>query len=446
MKKELLMNYKFDKPFVYSGDENETEEILSLKIQPESKLRNDSSYTIKGTDFCIVLDTSGSMRSSIDSTTDKLDAAVNSVKALYDYLSDEDTISLVLYNDVVYTELDHAKNLSKQEFENHVEKAYTYNGATNITNALRTARKLLEKNTGNQKKIIFLTDGLPTNDTKEEGYQEGINIAEDRIPITALGIGYDFDYQYIEKLVKPSKGTTNHIDSSKDSIRIFEETLNRAKSIVINNINLELQVSNKVIMTDYYRAVPETTYYGKMPLKKERIYNINLDDLEKGRYAEYIFNIKIPASSRAYKGKFRVMQATLTYDIPATGEKKEIKENIVLEITDDFEMARQEYGEVAETATKCTVKKLEDKMEIAEQNGEHRNVIKIIDEIIDLVKDFGDTEITEHYKDLREKYINTNQLPKDALIKAVSSTTKINSDGIIEDEEIDFEELENKIF
>ncbi|WGS65185.1 vWA domain-containing protein [Marinitoga aeolica] len=442
--KELVLSYNFDKPYVYSGSKEDTYVNLLLEVKPGEELRKEE-YAVKGTDFCIVLDVSGSMNEYIEGKITKLETAVKSTKNLYQFLTPEDSISLIIYHSYPVVILDHAKNLTEEQFNDAVEKAYSESGATNISAALAKAREILKINTGNTKKIIFLTDGLPVEDREEDGIREGALIAEENISITALGIGNDFNYSFIEKIVKPGRGTTDWIKNASQSIQVFESALKRSKSVVVNEIEIEIKVSEKVRVNDYYRAVPETTYYGKMELDKERIYKIKLDDIENNRFYQYVFEIAIPSARNKYDGKFRVMSAKLSYHIPATNERKEQNVDIVIDMTSDYEKSNYEYQSVKDIVQRCNIKRLDDYLNEYINKNNDRGVLKTLDEIIERAEEIGEDEIAENYRKIKEQYIITKNIPNDLLIAASNSSTKINDEGFITDEE-DLDSLYNDIF
>lgn len=436
--RELKLSYKFDKPYVYSGTKEDTYVNLLLELKPDEELRKEE-YTVKGTDFCIVLDVSGSMSSNIESGVTKLDTAVKAVKNLHQFLNSEDTISFIIYHSSPKIILNHRKNISEEDFNRAIDAAYSESGATNISWALREARELLRVNTGNSKKIIFVTDGLPVEDTEEDGIREGALIAEEGISITALGIGNDFNYNFIEKLVKPGRGTTDWLKSASQSIDVFEKVLKRTKAVVTSNIEIELNVSEKIRVIDYYRAVPETTYYGKLKLDKDRVYKIKLDDVENNRFYQYIFEIAIPPTQNEYNGPFRIMKATLKYFLPATNETKTQELDIIIEMTTDIEKSNYEYQNVKEIVQRCEIKKLDDYLNEYIEEKNDKAVLKVLDSIIEKAEEIAEYEISEKYKNIKENYKHTRNIPNDLLIAASNSSTKINDEGYLgnDDEEID---------
>lgn len=441
--KELELSYNFDNPYVYSKSDKDTYVNLFLELKPGNELRKEE-YIVRGIDFCIVLDASGSMNECIEGNVTKIETAVKSIKNLYQFLTSDDSVSLIVYTSRPQVILDHSKNMTKEDFYNAVDKSYSYSGSTNISAALRKSRELLAKNTGNSKKIIFLTDGLPVDDTEEDGIKEGELIGEANISITAFGIGNDFNYAFIENVVKPGRGTTEWIKNPSQSNRVFEQTLKRAKSVVLNEVEIELKVSEKVRINDYYRVTPETTYYGKIQLNREREYRIKLDDIENNRYYRYLFEVAIPAINNPFDGKFKVMTATLRYKIPATNRYEEQKIDITLEMTTDIDKSNYVYQTIKDTAKKCTIQKLDLFLNEYLKQGNDKAVLKVLDEIIETAQDIGEDEIAANYKNIRESYIASRNIPRNLLITASNSSTKINDEGYIE-ESID-DGLINQIF
>ncbi len=83
MDKSLLVVPCFDNPYI-CATEKEKNVVLSIKVQPEEGLEGGTT-TSTGIDFCIVLDTSGSMteRISDDKNSErKIDRAIKAIKNL----------------------------------------------------------------------------------------------------------------------------------------------------------------------------------------------------------------------------------------------------------------------------------------------------------------------------------------------------------------------------
>lgn len=438
MGEKLRLTYKFEKPYVDSTINRDTENHLLVEVRPESELMN-SAMTVKGIDFCLVLDVSGSMRDSFEGRMTKIEAAISAAKNLYDFITPEDTVSIVLYDSATYTVMERKKP-TKYEFEAALDQALRYSGSTNISQALRRAREILRPNTGNLKKIIFLTDGLPTDDREEDGLMEGKMIGEEKISITALGIGKDFNYKFIEELVKPSRGTTDWLKSPQEAIRIFQQSFMRTKATVVTNVELTLQFSGQVRVTDFYRAIPEATYYGKLELDRDRTVRVKLDDIENNRFYQYVFQVTIPAAKQPFDQRFRVARAVLTYYVPVLNQTFKQEEDILIEFTTDSEKALSRYQTVSETVARCYINKLDTNLNEKLKIDDKKSIVAILKELIEKSRDIGEYELEENYQKMLDDFVRSGRIPNELLIKASQSSTKVNGDGTIE-KEINLDEI-----
>jgi len=430
---KIVMTYKFEKPYISSDSTKDTENYLLLELRPKTGVVNEK-IAVKGVDFCIVLDVSGSMKEPFEGNVTKVKAAVEAAKHLYGFLTPDDTVSVVLYDSAPYVVLERAKP-TKEEFEKALEKAYIYGGSTNISQALRKAREILSKNTGNLKKIVFLTDGIPTDDTEQDGLREGRLIAEEKISITALGIGNDFNYKFIEELVKPSRGTTDWLKSPSEALKIFQRTFQRTKSTVITNVTLELDFSNKVRVGEYYRVVPETTYYGKPEFKWNRKVELELDNIEYNRYYQYLFQITIPPLKTKFEGPFRVAKMTLTYFVPSENKAYKMEEDLIVEFTTDEDLVTSRYSTVTDLVCRCQLNKLDTKLNEAIKVNDKKAIVGILQEISARAYELNDYELADHYEKMRDELLKKGVISNEMLIKASNHTTKVNGEGLIDEVE-----------
>lgn len=430
---KLDLNYKLLKPFINARSNQDTENYLMIEIKPSSEIVNNESALVKGIDFCIVLDVSGSMNARFGDSISKLDAAVRAAEKLYEFLGEQDTVSLILYDSKPYVILNRAQNISKAQLQDALWKAYKYGGSTNISEALRKAREILRGESDNIKRIIFLTDGNPTVDTEEDGLKEGQYIAEEGIGMTVLGIGDDFNYKFLEELVKPSRGTTDWLKSPDDAIMIFQKAFRSAKSTVITNVELTLKFSSEVRVTEFYRALPETTYYGKLELDAQRTAKIKIDDIQNNKIYQYIFQVTVLPPKTPYEGMFRIATVKMEYRIPALGNDKYTESaEVIAEYTYDYEKFTSEYQSVREVVSRCYINKLDTKLNEALKKNDKVAIVSIIDELIDRTKELGETELESHYTEMKKDYAEKGIIPNELLIKASNSSTKVNGEGTLD--------------
>ncbi|MEJ5258327.1 MAG: VWA domain-containing protein [Fervidobacterium sp.] len=442
MEKKLVFESRFHKPYIYSKVRDDVENILQVQFKPSEKFTSSDAGT-KSVDFCIVLDVSGSMQEPFTSgsTQKKIDAAIQAAKKVYDFIGPSDTISIVFYSDKVHTILDKGTNIRRDEYERLIDTARNYSGATNITLGLRRGKEILHLGKGTIKRIIFLTDGLPTEDTEEDGLREASDIAEKKITINALGVGNDFNYVYIEKLAQKTRGTTYHMKSLDDAVKIFEEVFQSAKNTIVKNVTAKFKFSERVRVKDFYRALPETTYMGKLELGKDRLLEVDLGDVELGKVYEYLFEVAIPKPVTEYQGPFKAGEVTLEYELTATGERISDKKDLIVELTGDIEKTYSEYASVYESYIKCQINKLDMLMNEKLKVGDGKTAKDLINEIIKKADEIGDYNLKEMYENMLEELIRTGKISQKYLIVASNQTTRINNQAVGSNQEVNVDEI-----
>ena len=181
-------------------------------------------FSRKRLHLVIVLDISGSMSSPFDRyhydqfgekvwkkknedwNKTKIKAATESVVALLDHLEPEDSLGVVLFNDVSYLAkpLLEVKRTDMEAIKGHILELQSQ-GGTNMSSGMEMAGNILKKYTNEsekevEKRIIFLTDAQPNlGELSEDGITDlAKSNVEAGIYTTFIGIGVDFNTELIE--------------------------------------------------------------------------------------------------------------------------------------------------------------------------------------------------------------------------------------------------------
>ncbi|GMK41946.1 hypothetical protein PCCS19_50050 [Paenibacillus sp. CCS19] len=466
MANELVLKPELNTPYLLN-DNKERQVKVKLTIHPsdEIRMKKDNVPTELGTDVCLVLDVSGSMRDIIAGEvvstgqtvmiegqlrnivtggTSKLDCAISAVQKLLPKLRDNDTLSLVAYEDNSHIIFKGYKKNQQKEMLQKLEECRRYSGNTNISGALREARVLLKDIPGSRpKKIIFLTDGNPVGDTEEAGIHEGEMLAEYNITIDCLGIGDDFNLAFINRIAAPSKGRTNLIETPEDAERIFTELFEKSQDVLATNLELHLRFSPQVRVTEHYRGVPENMYLGKVRMPQDdRTVTLKLGQVETHQRYEYFFLITVPPQE-GYNGMFRLMQAEATYYLPGITSDKEItKKSIAVEFGDKSQFAQRRNGEVESGYSQAEIMRLLTEAEDAlkkSKNGEAGQKYQLI---IDKYMSLGMVEEAKLYREMLSKFQKTGQITLSDLNKAHSTSSKAADSGeispLLDEEDEDF--------
>ena len=457
MTNQLVLIPEMNKSYLLNnGKENHIKLRLSIHASEEMRRTiNTADKKHLGTDLCIVLDSSFSMGETISgdytetgkivekdgsrykviekshNAMTKLDVATSAIKSLIPTLRGNDTITLITYNDNPKVIFAGKNKTQKDEIINLIDNNIESKGNTNISAAIREARMLLDKCEDTRtKKIIFITDGYPEGDTEQNCIIEGELLADYKISIDCLGIGDDFNFSLMEKIVRPTKGRTDIINDLSDAERIFSTLFKNSQEVIATNAELKLSFSKSVRVKDHYRGTPENLYLGKVRLSdNSRDYKLNLGQIERNQRYDYYFDMTIPAQED-YKGPLRIIKAELLYYIPQIdNEVKKVEQKIHIECGDNKTLATRVNGDVERGYTLAEIKRIES---YAKEAYEENRIIDSITEYEKIVKKYQALGAGKEMKEFQQLIVQlktTNKIDRKTIIKTEHSSSKIVDSG-----------------
>ncbi|XP_020820767.1 inter-alpha-trypsin inhibitor heavy chain H2 [Phascolarctos cinereus] len=188
-----------------------------------------------------VIDVSGSMWGI------KMKQTVEAMKTILDDLRAEDQFSVVDFNHNVRSwrdELVPATNAQITDAKKYIEKIQP-NGGTNINEALMRAIFILNEasNLGmldpnSVSLIILVSDGDPTvGELKLSNIQKNVKGSiQDNISLFSLGIGFDVDYDFLERLSQENHGIAQRIYGNQDTSLQLKQFYNQVSTPLLRNI------------------------------------------------------------------------------------------------------------------------------------------------------------------------------------------------------------------
>jgi len=174
-------------------------------------------------DIVVVLDHSGSMDAS-----DKMTYARDGVKLLIDGLGTDDTFTLIAFDSAVDKLYGPAKITDKIALKSMVDGIKPA-GATNIYDALEAGYKaaLAGGDEQMQRRVIFLTDGLPTagntSSVAIKAMSAGYN--DKYVGLTTIGLGADVDAGLLRSLAEKGGGNFYFVEKLDAVKEVFTEEL-----------------------------------------------------------------------------------------------------------------------------------------------------------------------------------------------------------------------------
>ena len=466
---DLIIKTGTNIPYLLNDNE-EKNIIIRIGVQPSDEIRKDFMEKERvngGVNLCLVLDVSASMSTVVSNEgvertgeygysegvkveyvrngVSRFEVAKEAVEKLINNCHDEDVISLIIYNDLPKVVFKNIPGTQRDYMISEVSRV-DVDGNTNISAAIREARMLMKEATDEKvKKIIFLTDGIPTCDTEEDGLREAEYVADDGISLDCLGIGNkEIKFSFLEKLSIPSNGRTNLIDNAEEAVRIFDNLFDKSRQVIMTNVKLVLsEISPLVRINDHYRGTPEKKYLGKAKISPEREYSINIGQIEKDQLYNFYFNATV-SSKVSLRGPFNIMKTSVEYSVPELyGEKVMTNANVVVvEFGADSRKSRYRSSDIERDFNMVEIKRYEDEIEEASAAGNDAKVVNNLQKIINICEYLKNQELIDGYTAILEKYKDDKKLDMSKMNENRNTSTKIGDDGLI-DSPLDIDSIFN---
>jgi Ca-activated chloride channel family protein len=210
-------------------------------------------------DIVVVLDRSGSMADA-----GKMDYAHQGIKLLVDALGEADTFTFVAFDDQIQTLFGPARVTDKTAIKALVDSVQP-RGSTDIYDGLEAGYKaaLSVGDETQQRRVIFLTDGLPTagntDHTAIEAMSAGYN--QKYVGLTTIGLGTDVDAGLLRQLSDQGGGNFYFVEKPDAVTEVFTQEL----AFFVAPIAYDLELSFGELPAYSIKQVYGTNLWKKTP-------------------------------------------------------------------------------------------------------------------------------------------------------------------------------------
>uniref|UniRef100_A0A8C7S9C3 Inter-alpha-trypsin inhibitor heavy chain 2 n=1 Tax=Oncorhynchus mykiss TaxID=8022 RepID=A0A8C7S9C3_ONCMY len=300
-----------------------------------------------------VIDVSGSMWGV------KMKQTVEAMQTILDDLTMDDYFSIVDFNHNVRCwseELVPGSTIQVAEAKKYIQNIKP-NGGTNINEALMRAVQMLVK-ASNQgmidprsvSMIMLVSDGDPTvGEIKLSAIQKNVKkVMREEFSLFSLGIGFDVDYDFLERIAMENRGVAQRIYTSHDASDQIRRFYSQVSSPLLRKITVQFPEDSVSDVTqnhfDKYFSGSELVVAGKVLPSESTTLNsfttASADrlDLSLQTEADYLeLDAALAQQQHAFTGFARQMWAYITVNqllverslAPTAGHKRKITQRIL---------------------------------------------------------------------------------------------------------------------
>jgi Ca-activated chloride channel homolog len=331
-----------------------------------------------------VLDRSGSMKG------DKIERVRRATAMAVDMLDHRDTLSVIIF-DHRSEVLIPAQPVDVPESLKQTIQRIRDAGGTKIAPALDKALQEIGKvDTEKIRRLVLLTDGQTEHEN--ECLLRSDDAGQRGIPITALGVGNDWNEDLLIDMANRSGGSADFIDKADKIVDYFQHTVQRAQAAVIQNTTCTLRLVQGVSPRALWKVIPIIDNLGTQYVS-DRDISIPLGELESGQGQTLLIELLVEPRAA---GQYRVGQVEVTYDVPAMAlHNQKARADVLLTFTGDPAERNQVNAPVMNIVEKVSAFKLQTRALQDLQTGDVSGATQKLKSAVTRLLSQGETELAE---------------------------------------------------
>jgi Ca-activated chloride channel family protein len=283
-----------------------------LELRPAEAVATGSPLPLN---LCLVLDRSGSMHGS------KIESLRDATSQVLDMLQPQDFVSVIVFNsrhEVVFPSQRIADHGVRADLKARISRLKA-DGGTNMAPAMEAGLVELRKQMpavgnfagqGQVNRLVLLTDGI--TEKEKRCLEQADQAARIGVPITALGIGKDWNDKLMQTIGERSNGDADYIADADQIRQHFQRTVQQMQAVALQRASLNLTPALGIDVRNVFRVHPLISKLEPGRIN-ERTSNIYLGEVERGYGQTLLVEFIVPARPA---GSYRIAQVEIEYDVP----------------------------------------------------------------------------------------------------------------------------------
>jgi Ca-activated chloride channel homolog len=287
-----------------------------LEMRPAEAVATGSPLPLN---LCLVLDRSGSMHGS------KIESLRDATSQVLDMLQPQDYVSVIVFNsrnEVVFPSQRITDHGVRADLKARIARLKA-DGGTNMAPAMEAGLVELRKQMqavgnstlgqGQVNRLVLLTDGI--TEKEKRCLEQADQASRIGVPITALGIGKDWNDKLMQAIGERSKGDADYIASAEEIRQHFQRAVQHMQAVALQRASMNLTPALGIEVRNIFRVFPLISKL-EPGRTNERTSNIYLGELERGHGQTLLVEFVVPARPA---GSYRIAQVEVEYDVPQSG-------------------------------------------------------------------------------------------------------------------------------
>jgi Ca-activated chloride channel family protein len=391
---EVAIRPTLARPFLLASETPQVAYLL-LEVTPAQMM----AQVRVPVNVSFVLDRSGSMKG------EKIDRVRRATARAIDLLDGQDIVSVVVFDHRAEALIPAEPARNRESLKQRVA-GIRDNGGTKIAPAVERGLAEIQKGPPNAvRRMILLTDGQTENE--KDCLRQADEAGRRGVPITALGVGRDWNEDLLIDMANRSGGTADYIAQPQEVDEYFSNTVQRAQATAVQNATLTLRLVAGITPRAVWQVLPLITNLGYRPVS-ERDVSVPIGELQTG--SGQVLLIEMLVDPRP-PGQYRIGQAEVSYDVPALGLTAErSRADVLLTFTADQAMAQQVNPPVMNIVEKVSAFKLQTRALQDLASGDVSGATQKLQSAVTRLLSQGETELAQTMQKEVENLQSSGQL------------------------------------
>ncbi|MBD2523519.1 VWA domain-containing protein [Nostoc sp. FACHB-133] len=373
----IKTSYEFDQSILPAGSSLKTNILLRFRPDiAESPRRN--------LNLSLVIDRSGSMAGAA------LHHALKAAESVVDQLEPDDILSVVVYDDEVYSVVPPQAVTNKATLKDSIRKVRA-GGITNLSGGWLKGCEHVKTRLDPQKinRVLLLTDGhanMGIQDPKVLTATSGQK-AEEGITTTTLGFAQGFNEDLLIGMARAARGNFYFIQSIDEATEVFSIELDSLRAVVGQNLTVKLELAEGVSLVD-------TLSLAKVSQNDSGQAVISLGELYEGE--DKLLGLSLLISS-AQVGELPVMKLHYSADVIQNDLIQNVSgtADIIAKVGTVEEAAFASTSHIILELSRLTIAKAKETALDLAEHGRHQEAEETLRS---LVKDLRDKGLNENFE------------------------------------------------
>ena len=332
--------------------------------------------------LCLVLDRSTSMQGM------RLQQTREATRQIINRLQPQDAFGLVVFSDRAEVLLPSQRNIDKAVAKS-IASTIRPQGGTEILQGLLAGMSMIQHGWSEDSvnHIVLLTDGHTYGD-EQACLDQAEWAGQHHINISSMGIGEDWHEDLLDGIAVLSGGSSTYIDTPRNVIETFEETLRHLRAIVARDLTMTATPSPFAEMHQASQVVP---YIHRLALQRDEAIRARLGPLgaDQGKALLLEFRIQKPEP-----GKQNLARITVDCDAPGQAEYRPWETiDLDLEFKEDARASSQIPSAVVTVLGRLALYSMQEKVQADLDAGEIDRATQRLEALATRLLHLGDVDL-----------------------------------------------------